>query len=72
MSQQLNHPDQHHGPGGHSGHGLMMILCCVPLLVLAIVLVATGIAGSGFVLAAVTCLAMMALMMRMMAGGGQK
>ena len=31
-----------------------------------------GIAGSGFVLAAVTCLAMMALMMRMMAGGGQK
>jgi hypothetical protein len=56
--------------GGHGGHGWMMIACCIPILVIAIVLVATGVAGVGFIFAAVMCTAMMAMMMRMMSSGG--
>jgi hypothetical protein len=50
--------------GGHGGHGWMMIACCVPMLVIAIALVATGTVGAGFLFAAVMCTAMMAIMMR--------
>jgi hypothetical protein len=71
MSQQLKHPDRRDGHDGRSGHGLVMMLSCVPLVVLAIALVATGIAAAGFILAAIMCLAMMAMMMVMMARGGQ-
>ncbi len=56
----------------HSGHGrhrLMMIACCVPMLVIVGVLVATGVVGSGFILYAVLCTVMMAVMMFMMPGG---
>lgn len=53
----------------HGGHGWMMTACCVPMLVIAIVLVATGVVGIGFVVAAVACTAMMALMMRGMGSG---
>ena len=51
------------GPGGHRGHHWMMIACCVPMLVIAGVLVATGVVGVGFLVVAVMCTAMMALMM---------
>lgn len=60
----------HGGHGGHGGHGLMMIACCIPMLVIAIVLVATGVAGFGFIFAALACTAMMALMMGGMSHGG--
>ncbi|MEO5876300.1 MAG: hypothetical protein ABIS86_21850 [Streptosporangiaceae bacterium] len=60
-------PDRH---GGHGGHGWMMIACCVPMLVIAVVLVATGVVGFGFVFVAIMCTAMMALMMRGMGGEG--
>lgn len=53
----------------HGGHRLMMIVCCIPMLVIVGVLVATGVAGSGFILFAVVCTAMMAMMMFMMPGG---
>lgn len=53
----------------HAGHGWMM-LGCVAMLVIAIVLVATGVAGVGFIFAAVMCAAMMAMMMNMMGGMG--
>ncbi|MHB8491111.1 MAG: hypothetical protein ACYDA6_02705 [Solirubrobacteraceae bacterium] len=57
----------------HGGHGWMMIACCIPMLVIAIVLVATGVAGVGFIFAAVMCTAMMAMMMRGMShGAGQQ
>jgi hypothetical protein len=56
--------------GGHSGHSWMMIACCIPMLVIAIVLVATGVAGVGFIFAAVMCTAMMAMMMRGMSNNG--
>ena len=54
--------------GGH-GHGWMMIVCCIPMLVIAVVLVSTGVAGVGFIFAAVLCTAMMAMMMGAMSGG---
>jgi bacteriorhodopsin len=50
------------------GHGFMMIACCIPMLVIAIVLVATGAVSPSFLLYAVGCTAMMALMMRGMHG----
>lgn len=56
-------------PGGHGRHGWMMIVCCIPMLVIAIVLVATGVIGAGFLLVAVGCTAMMAMMMRGMDPG---
>jgi len=55
---------QAEGPGGHHGHGWMMIACCIPMLAIAGVLVATGVLSAGFLLVAVGCTAMMALMMR--------
>ena len=51
-------------------HGLMMVACCIPMLAIAIVLVATGAVGVGFIFIAVLCTAMMALMMRGMNHGG--
>ena len=59
------------GHGGHGGHRWMMIACCIPMLVIAIALVATGVAGVGFIFVAVMCTLMMALMMRGMHGGGE-
>ena len=60
------------GQRGKGGHGWMMMICCVPMLVIAIVLVATGVASSSFIFTAIACTAMMFMMMRMMGGmGGQ-
>ena len=56
---------------GHGGHGRwLMIACCIPMLAIAIVLVATGVAGAGFIAVAVLCTAMMAMMMVGMSSGG--
>jgi hypothetical protein len=55
----------------HGGHGWMMIACCIPMLVIAIVLVATGVAGVGFIFVALMCTAMMAMMMRGMSGSSE-
>jgi len=54
----------------HRGHGWMMMICCVPMLVIAVALVATGAAGASFLFTAVLCTAMMALMMRGMNHAG--
>jgi len=55
----------------HGGHGWMMIACCVPMLVIAVILVVTGVASPAFLVAAVGCTLMMALMMRSMGHGGR-
>jgi hypothetical protein len=63
------------GPGlgqdqpSRDGHGWMMIACCIPMLVIAVILVATGIVGASFLVAAIACTLMMALMMRAMGHG---
>jgi hypothetical protein len=59
-----------HGGHGHGGHGWMMIACCIPMLAIAGVLVATGVASPVFLVVAVGCTLMMALMMRGMGHGG--
>jgi hypothetical protein len=55
-----------HGEHGEDGGGhshWTMVACCVPMIAIAIALVATGVVGAGFLLVAVGCLLMMALMM---------
>lgn len=63
---------EHTGPrsagGGHKGHGMLMLVCCIPMLVLAVVLVVSGVVSAGFLITAVACTAMMFVMMRMMPG----
>ena len=56
--------DQHKG----GGHRWMMVACCIPMLVIAIALVATGVVSVGFLFVAVACTLMMFLMMRGMHG----
>ena len=65
-----DHTSQGQKSGRHAGNGWMMIACCVPMLVIAVALVATGVVGVGFIVFAVMCTLMMALMMRGMHGGG--
>ena len=56
--------------GSHRhGHGWMMIACCIPMLVIALVLVATGAASPGFLFIAIGCTIMMAIMMTGMSHG---
>lgn len=61
----------HKGHEGHGRHGWMMIACCIPMLAIALALVVAGVVSAGFLLFAVACTAMMALMMRGMDHGGQ-
>ncbi len=58
------------GTGHRGGHSWMMIVCCIPMLVIALALVATGVVSAGFLFFAVGCTAMMLVMMRMMGGMG--
>ena len=73
MTEQPHTPPvggQSGGHGGHAGHGWMMIACCIPMIVVAVALVASGTASPSFLFAAFACTAMMALMMRGMDHGG--
>lgn len=64
-------PHAGHKPhAGRGAHGWMMIACCIPMLVIAVALVAAGVASPGFIVAAIACTLMMALMMRGMDHGG--
>ncbi len=58
--------DRHAG----SGHGWMMWLMCLPMVIFAIVLMTTTAAGAAALVPAILCVAMMALMMRMHGGSG--
>jgi hypothetical protein len=59
-SSRFLEPTPHRGRGRHG----WMIACCVPMLVIAVVLVATGVVNGAFLVIAVICTLMMALMMR--------
>lgn len=54
---------------GGTSHRWLMIACCIPMVVLVAVLVASGVAGTGAIVFAAVCLGLMALMMFAMPGG---
>jgi hypothetical protein len=56
--------------GGHGGHSRWMIACCIPMLAVAVLIAASG-AGFGFLIVAVPCTAMMAMMVGGMSHGGR-
>ena len=64
-----NPPESSSSSEPAKSHGWMMMVCCIPMLVIATLLVATGVASVGFIFVAVICSAMMFLMMRMMGRG---
>ena len=64
-----SHTDPAPETGKHRGHGLMMMVCCIPMLLIAVVVVATGVAGPGVLVFAVMCTLMMAAMMGGMSHG---
>ena len=71
--ESQNRTDQpRKGGQGHGSHAWMMIACCIPMLVIAVTLVAIGAASPNFIVVAVACTAMMALMMGAMSGGEDK
>jgi len=72
VPDETGSPDQSsdHRPHGQGGHRWMMIACCVPMLLIAVALVAAGVVGAGFILVAVACTVIMALMMGGMGHGG--
>lgn len=55
--------------GGHGGHRMMMVACCIPMFIIVGLLVATGVVGTGAIAYALVCVALMALMMVAMPGG---
>ena len=71
MSQHQQHETHPDREAGHGKHGWMMMACCIPMLAIAGVLVATGVLSAGFLFLAVGCTAMMALMMRGMGHVGR-
>lgn len=62
------HDEQHTGHSGHGGHGLMMLICCIPVVLLAVTLIASGRFSLGALLPALACVAMMGVMMLVMPG----
>jgi hypothetical protein len=66
---ELHESGHQHGGHQHGGHSLMMLVCCIPMIVIAVLLVATGAAGSGIFVSVLLCVAMMAAMMFAMPGG---
>lgn len=65
-----NSDPDYQGAGGHSRHRWMMIACCIPMLVVAVALIASGTVGIGSLVFVLACLGMMAVMMFSM--GGQR
>lgn len=53
---------------GHKAHRMLMLFCCIPMLLIAVVLVISGVVSAGFLITAGACTAMMFVMMRMMPG----
>lgn len=64
-------PERAADDGHRRNHGGMMMLCWIPMVVIAVALVATGVVSTSFVFIAVVCLGMMAVMMRGMTHSGR-
>ncbi len=69
LPQPAGQPAQHHG----HGHGWMMWLMCLPMVLIVGYLLITGAVGGGAIIYALGCVIMMGVMMRLMnhgSGGG--
>lgn len=53
----------------HGSHRWMMVACCIPMIIIAGILVAIGVVGASFLLYAAACTLMMAFMMGRMGHG---
>lgn len=69
-SDAAEHGEGHEGHGGHGSHGWMVLICCIPMLLIAVGLMVAGAASPEILVPAILCTVMMALMMRAMPGGG--
>ncbi len=58
--------------GGHAVHNSMMMAYCVPLIIVALAPVITGVVSAAFLLYAVAGLLVMGAMTKMMDHGGVK
>ena len=56
--------------GHRHGHGVMMWLMCLPMVIFAVVLMTTTSAGAAALVPAILCITMMAMMMGMLGKGG--
>ena len=68
---QLQSQTRHRAVAGarHRGHRWMMLACCIPMLLVVIALVATGVASASAIVYALACVAMMGVMMAGMGHG---
>lgn len=62
-------PQQPHNQSSH-GHGAMMWLMCLPMVIFAVMLMTTTSAGAAALIPATLCIAMMAMMMGMLGRRG--
>lgn len=62
------HTTGQHSGHSHGGHGLMMLVCCIPMVAVAVLLVVSGTAGAGALVWVLGCVVMMAAMMFLMPG----
>lgn len=73
MTDQRTHdpdrPDERHR---RSSHSRMMLICCVPMLVIALALIVSGVASPRFLFGALLCAGMMVAMMAGMGHGGHR
>ena len=70
MSQLQSHTKHRGVPATpHDGHHWMMLACCIPMLLIVIALVVTGVVSASAILYALACVAMMAVMMAGMGRG---
>ncbi|WP_020108139.1 hypothetical protein [Nocardia sp. 348MFTsu5.1] len=58
-----NNDPEHQSSGGHSRHRQMMIVCCIPILVVAVALIISATVGIGSLVLALGCMGMLAAMM---------
>ena len=63
-------PQKDPHPGSRHGHGAMMWLMCLPMVIFAVVLMTTTSAGAAALIPAILCIAMMAMMMGMLGKHG--
>jgi hypothetical protein len=58
--------------GAHGGHNWMMMAYCIPMIIIALAPVVTGVVSAAFLVYAVACLLVMGAMTKMMDHGAME